>query len=108
MSKFQDLIAVADGVVLKQFGVPLRWVKQDASTADIEGIIDLEVEMMGPDGDFGYLAKAVTVRSSVLAGYHKGETVRELTAAGVLTGPQYSLQQTLANDGGFLTVEISS
>lgn len=106
MSKFLDLIGVADSIVLDQFANRLRWTKADESTADIEGIIDLEVELLGPHGDVAYQGKTITGKSSVLGSYKQGETLQALDSSGTVTGKVYTLQQTLADDGGLITIEV--
>jgi hypothetical protein len=107
-SRFQDLIGVTDTIVLDEFGVPMRWTKTGPSTQDFEGILDLEVELLGHNGDVAYLGKAVTAKSSVLSTYKQGETIQELDSAGTPTGKVYRLQQTIENDGGFITIEVTS
>lgn len=108
MPNFASFAATADTIVLRHFGVPIRWTKESAATVDTRGIIDLEVEMMGPHGDFGYLTKALTAKSSVLRGYRHGEKCQELDDAGTPIGPEYELQKTLSDDGEFITIEITT
>lgn len=106
MSDFSDLIATADHAVLQEFGDVLRWTKTDTSTADLKGIIDLEVEFYGPEGEIAYLGKAVTVYASEMPSHQFGETLRALDSNGNPTGPTYRLQKTVSNDGSLMTIEI--
>lgn len=105
-SRFEDLIGVTDNIVLDQFGVPLRWEKTDAAPVDLRGIVDLETETLGNGGEVLYLGKTVTVRSSELQGFVRGEKLRLLNASGVPTQTVYELQETLQDDGSLKMIEL--
>lgn len=108
MSRFLNLIATADNVVLAEFAVPLRWTKNDNSTLDLVGIIDLETEIYGPDGEIAFLAKTVTVKSPVINNHDFGDLLQELDRpGGTPTGVEYQLQKPISNDGGLKVIEIT-
>ncbi|MDR2212940.1 MAG: hypothetical protein LBE21_04870 [Pseudomonadales bacterium] len=114
MSAFNDLIGVADNIVLEHFGDRLRWIRSSADPLDIDGILDLEYEHAGPNrfgrasNDVVQQIKAVTVKSGVLTGFKSGEALQVLNDDGKPTGVEYLLQDTLEDDGGLHVVRLLS
>lgn len=109
MNQFKSLIAATDAIVMQQFADRFRWVKEDGSTQDIDAIVDLQVEMLTPGGDVGYLGKTVTVRAAQLVGFQRGDMLKELDNDGNLTGVEYRLSgKILGSDGGLKTIEVTT
>lgn len=109
MSNFLELMSVADEVVMEHFAHQrLRWTKTGGATAELQGIIDLELEMLGPHGELAYQGKAITFRSTDIAGYRQGETIQELSTDGTPVGKVFHLQQPLDADGGLTTIEVTT
>lgn len=106
MSRFTDLIKVADDVVIQTFGDLLRWNKAGGATVDLMGIVDEETEIWGPDGELAYLGKAVTFRASEIAGFARNETVNLLNPETGEIVTTFRLQKTLSNDDGLRIIEI--